>query len=275
MLGVDLEWRQRPRAELGTVPGSVRARPRDDVLHQGSFLRRLLGGCTHFQPLGTPKRTVGGDDHLGLGVLEALGDCGSREAGEDGYLHGADVGACVRGDRDLGAHRHVDRHAVAGLDAKRGQALGEARDSPGEVPERPLPPLTILAGEYRAHVVGPSLRPAVDAIPGEVELPAHEPGGPFGALREIGDPVPWLRELDPHVLDRRRPEPVRVLLRALLELPVVVEAVSAHETDDVRAGEDVRGRLPDELPHLAMKSRPGARARTAYEAARTGRFPRR
>src|SRR6266508_1268007 len=228
MLGVDLKRRQRARAELGSVPGSVRARPGDDVLNRGSLLRRLLGGCAHVPPHGTPNRTVGGDDHLGLGVLEALRDCGSRKAREDGYLHGADVGACVRGDRDLRAHRHVDGHAVAGLDAKRGQTLGETRDSPGELPERPLPPLTVLAGEDRAYVGGPPLSPAVDAIPGQVELPAHEPGSPFGALREIGDAVPRLRELEPQVLDRRRPEPVWILLRAALQLPVVLESVPAH-----------------------------------------------
>jgi hypothetical protein len=71
-------------------------------------------------------------------------------------------------------------------------------------------------------------------------------------MRQIHDLLPRLGELEAHILDRGRPEPLRVLLRTPHELPVVVDAVSAHEPNDVRVLEHGLVGLPDELcghPH--------------------------
>ena len=61
--------------------------------------------------------------------------------------------------------------------------------------------------------------------------------------------MPGLRELEAHVLDRRRPEPFRVVDRTGDELAVVVDAVAPHEADDVRALERLRIWLPDHVGH--------------------------
>ena len=60
---------------------------------------------------------------------------------------------------------------------------------------------------------------------------------------------PWLGELDAHVLDCRRPEPLGVVDRPSHELAVVVEAVTPHQPDDVRALERLRIGLPDDFGH--------------------------
>jgi hypothetical protein len=91
----------------------------------------------------------------------------------------------------------------------------------------------------------------MDAIPGEVELAADEPRRPLRAARGVHDVLPRLRELELHVLDRDRPEPLGVVLRPPHEVPVVVDSVPAHEPNDVRALEHVLARLPDELTHAA------------------------
>ena len=136
-------------------------------------------GCSRPRRLETRRR----DRDLRLGVLQPLGDRRRGEAGEDRHLHRADVGACVRGDRDLGRHRQVDRDAVAGLDAEPDERLGELRDLARELGERERAPRAVLAQADRRDVVGVrSGRPAVDAVPGDVELPADEPGRPLGAV---------------------------------------------------------------------------------------------
>ena len=160
----------------------------------------------------------------------------------------------VRGDRHLGAHRHVDGHAVARLDAEGDEALGEACDGPRELGEGPLAPLSVLAGEDGPDGLRAALRPSVYAIPRHVELAADEPGRPLGPAREIDDPLPGLEEVEAHVLDRRGPKPLRIFLRAPHQCPVVVEAVAPHETHDVCTFEHLRGRFPDDLRHVAQST---------------------
>ena len=155
----------------------------------------------------------------------------------------------MRGDRDLERHREEERDRVARADTERGQPFGEPRHLPGELREGEGAPIAVLAAEHGRFRLGRPLRPPVDAVPGDVELPAVEPGRPLGPAREINDLAPRLAEIEVHVLDRGGPEPVRVVLRALLELPVIIEAVPAHEADHVRALEHLGARLPDHLRH--------------------------
>ena len=146
-----------------------------------------------------------------------------------------------------GAHGQEDRHAVALADAEADERLCELRhlgESSANVSSRREPSSLQADGCDR---VRPALRPAVDAVPGDVDLAPDEPRRPLRAAREVDDFVPGLRELEAHVLDRSRPEPLRVLLGAAHELPVVVHPVLAHQADDVRARERLLVRPPDVL----------------------------
>src|SRR5881398_3467212 len=60
--------------------------------------------------------------------------------------------------------------------------------------------------------------PAVDAIPGEVQLAPGEPGRPLGTPGRVDHVLPRLRELEPQILDDRRPEPLRLLDREVMEV---------------------------------------------------------
>jgi hypothetical protein len=117
MLGVDLERGELTGAEVDPIPGAVLPAPRDDVLDRGRVRDRLGYGRLHVEPLTAAQGAVGGEDDLRLGILQTLGHRRCREPGENRHLDGSDVGAGVGGHRDLRAHGHVDRDAVAGLDA--------------------------------------------------------------------------------------------------------------------------------------------------------------
>ena len=94
-----------------------------------------------------------------------------------------------------------------------------------------------------------ALRPPVDAVPGDGERRAGEPGRPFRPSRKIHDLLPRGGEVEAHVLDRRGPEPLRVLLRAPHQLPVILVAVPPHEPRDVGVLERARVGAPDDVSH--------------------------
>src|SRR6185436_7745122 len=73
------------------------------------------------------------------------------------------------------------------------------------------------------------------------------------------DLLPRGCEVEAHVLDRRRPEPLRVLLRAPHQLPVILVAVPAHEPRDVRVLESARVGAPDALSYSLLVYEPPKR----------------
>ena len=222
MLGVDLERLQRPGPlhHLGVeeVPAwrhrdvvAAEPAPDDDVLDRGRLANGVVDDLLHRHLASASQRTVGSDDHLCFGVLQPLCDRWGGEAGEDRHLHGADVRARVRDDRDLGRHRQEEGDPVARFDAERHERLRETRHPLGKLPVgEPVTPAVLRFPERGRHLRR-ALGPAMHAVPGEVELAADEPGRPFRPTGEVDDPVPRLRELQPHVVDRCRPEPFRIL----------------------------------------------------------------
>ena len=113
-------------------------------------------------------------------------------------------------------------------------------------------PLAVLRFPERGRDLRRALSPAMHAVPGEVELAADEPGRPLRPPREIHDPIPRLRELQSHVVDRGGPEPLRILGGPALQLAIVVDAELPHQAHDVCVLEHFRGRRPRNL-HLAKK----------------------
>src|SRR5205823_752534 len=90
----------------------------------------------------------------------------------------------------------------------------------------------------------------------DVQLAADEPGRPFGAAREVGDALPGLRELEPHVLDRGGPERVRILLGEAHELAVTLESEPPREPRRIRTLEHVCGRCPNDFHPRKANTRP-------------------
>src|SRR4029079_16035847 len=133
------------------------------------------------------------------------------------------------------------------------QRLRQPRHLLGELAVAQGPRLAVLALPHRRSRVRPlSARPAVDAVPGEVELPAAEPCRRLRPARKVADPVPGPRELEAHVLDRRRPEPLRLLRGEAHQLPVIVESELPCESHRVRALADLLARPPDHVHRATL-----------------------
>ena len=102
--------------------------PDDGVRHGRRALQRLVGDLLHRQDLAAAERTVGRDQRLRLGIRKTRRDRRRGEAGEDRHLHGSEVRARVRRDRDLRRHRQVDPNRVALADPDRREPLGQPVD---------------------------------------------------------------------------------------------------------------------------------------------------
>ena len=157
VLRVDLERRQLP----GLAADELRPRlrlplPRDHVAVADDLVERLA----HLHPPAPAQRPVGADHDLRLRRLEPLAHGRRGEPGEDRDLHGPDVRARVRGDRDLRAHRHEDRDAVARLDAELDERLGELRRLARELGPRALAARAVLAEEHGRRLVRASAPPS-------------------------------------------------------------------------------------------------------------------
>ena len=76
---------------------------------------RLVGRRLQREHLAAAVAAVGGDQHLGLGVVDAVGQRLRREAAEHDAVRGADAGAGQHRHGRLGDHRQVDVDPVARL----------------------------------------------------------------------------------------------------------------------------------------------------------------
>ena len=121
---------------------------------------------------------VGGDEHLRLGVVDAVGQRVGREPAEHDRVGGADPGAGQQGHRQLGDHRHVDGDPVALLDAEALQRVGEALHLGQQVGVGDRAGVARLALPVERDLVAPArLDVAVEAVAGDVERAADEPLG--------------------------------------------------------------------------------------------------
>jgi len=95
----------------GIDEGLVKARTRGFIM-QDALLKLQL------HQVAPAQAAVLSDEHLGLTINDAIAQRVRREAAEHHAVRGAEPRAGEHGHRDLGDHAHVDRHAVALLDAE-------------------------------------------------------------------------------------------------------------------------------------------------------------
>ena len=215
------------------------------------MLHRLLEDREHRHRLAATRRLVLRDHDLRLARLEPLRDGRRGEAGEDRHLDRADVRDRVRRDRDLGRHRQEDPDAVARLDAELDQLLREPRHVARQLGERQRAARAVLAEADRRERVGAARGPAVDAVVRDRDRGADEPRRPLRAARVVDDPLPRRRELEAHVVDAERPEPLGLLPRAALQLRPARRAGSAQQARRVRVLDRRLVGPPDHLRHAA------------------------
>ena len=105
----------------------------DDVLDRLAAAEGegFVGDGLERDRLAAAELAVGGDQHDGAGIVDAIAHRLGREAAENDRVNGADTGAGLHGDDAFDGHRHVDDDAVTLLDTLRLQHVGHLAD-PGQ-----------------------------------------------------------------------------------------------------------------------------------------------
>ena len=135
--------------------------------------------------LAAPVAAVGGDDELGLRVVDAVGERIGRETAEDDGVRSADAGAGEHRDWQLGNHRHVDGDAIAAAHAELLQRVGCLVDLLIEIAVGEDPAVARLAFPVVGDLVATAgVDVAIEAVDGDVELATDEP--PW----RMADPTP-------------------------------------------------------------------------------------
>ncbi len=231
-----------PRNHVGAVTEAV---DHEDVLDGGRVRDRGIRVVLEADLLAPPPAAVRGDQDLGATVVDPARERFGREPAEDHGMGSADAGAGKHGDRQLGDHRHVDRHAVALADAQLEQRVGGLAALPHEIRVGERARVARLADPVVGHAVTKAaFDMAVDAVVRHVELAAGEP-------RRVGKvPLEGLAE---------RREPGQPLLGLPLpEADVVRVRLRVEGSGGIGLGGEARvGRKRPRLGKEVLDLRPG------------------
>src|SRR5690606_23131459 len=104
---------------------AARAFVNDDVLDRWRVRGRLIDDRFELDLLAATISTVSRDDRLTLSVVHTVAYRIRREAAEDHRVRRTDASACKHRYREFRHERHIECHAVAGLDAELFQHVGE------------------------------------------------------------------------------------------------------------------------------------------------------
>ena len=145
-------------------------------MDRGRALERLIDVALEVNLRAAPPSGVGGDDQLGFGVVDAIGERLGGESSEHHRMNRADARAREHRDRGLGNQRHVDGDAIAFLDAEALERVGGAADFIGEHLIGQDARVAGLAFPDESDLVAaPVGQMAIEAIVGGVDLAADEP----------------------------------------------------------------------------------------------------
>ena len=202
------------------------APPDDDLLDQVQVLDSALGDAQQVHLVAPPVPHVGGDDHLGLRVGDAVAEGARAEPSVHHAVHRADAGAGQHGDGALRRQRHVDDHPVALAHAQGAQAVGEPVDQLRQPPvgERTLGAVLAQPDEGGLVPVAVGQVP-VQGVLGDVALRPQEPSE--GGVVPLEDAVPSPRpfQLRGHPL----PEPLLRVHRITVLAFVVLQKGLPHQ----------------------------------------------
>ena len=173
--------------------------------------------------LATTIAAVGRDDGDGTAIMQAVFDALRAEATEDDAMHRADAGTGEHGDGSFGNHRHVNEHAVPGLDALGFEDVGKRADFGVELLVSDAARVAGFAFPEDGHFVATAFEMTIHAVFADVDFGIDEP------LGERRLPIEHLapRSLPLQLRSLAGPEGVRGVDRFRVELLVFIHAADA------------------------------------------------
>lgn len=156
-------------------------------------LERRVDDCLGGNGFASTAALVGGNDHAGLAIDDAVTERLGAKAGKDDAVDGADTGASEKGGGGIPCHGQIDADGVALADAKLLEHIGDFAGLAEElgvcdghsltgfvglVDDRGLDMILIdcIARLERPYLIGVFECPAVETVVRGVETTLGEPG---------------------------------------------------------------------------------------------------
>ncbi len=190
------------------------------------MLECFVGDSFQLDDLPAHVTAVGRDEHLGLGVGNAIVHRLHRKPAVDHTVRGADLGTRQHGKHQFRHARHVDRDNIALGHPHAPQHIGQLAHFPvdSQVGKGPARAVFALPDE-RLLVAPPGLLVAVDGIVHDV---AFRPGKPL-VERLVGIIEDFFPRLEPfQTTGHIRPEILRVFTAPAVEVLPVAEPFPVH-----------------------------------------------
>ena len=150
----------------------------DDVLDGRCAGNGFVGRCFEWKHLAAPIATVGGDEDLCLGIVDAVRQRLGAESAEHDAVRRPDARTCQHRNRGFRDHRQVDVDPVAALDAELFEGIRESLYLVEQIGVGQHAAVAGLALPVEGDLVAPTgLDMPVEAVVAHVELPADEPLG--------------------------------------------------------------------------------------------------
>ena len=194
-------------------------------LHRRGARHRLIGNLLQLNDLRAHIAAIGCDQHLTLGISQAVGQGCLREATVDHTVRRTNFGAGQHHHRELGDAGQVDRDDITLLHPDTLQHVGHLTDLAVECMVREGTLATILAlPDDGQLVLAPRPGVTVDRIVDDIGLTADEPleEGLITIIKQLGPGFVPL-ELPSHIA----PELLTMVEGPLLELLVAGETLGA------------------------------------------------
>jgi len=177
---------------------------------------RLVGGGLELDYMPGAPATVGRDDQLCLGVLDAILERRSRKAAKHHRMDGADAIAGMHSHQNFRHQWHINDDAIAAPDPVGLQRVGKETHLRVQLPITEVPHVTGFALEDNRGLVTSLGEVHVKAIHGGIELTVGEPAVVRGATviqraRERYLPLEFLRA-------EFRPESNMIRARAAIQV---------------------------------------------------------
>ncbi len=206
--------------------------------HHGRDVRAVLQCLFHIllqrDVLAAAHALVGGDHGAAVGIEDAVAQRVRREAAEHHRVHRPDTGAGEHGVGGLGNHRHVDADPVALFHAAALQHVSQAADVVVQLAVGDVRGFAgVVAFPDDRDLFAAAFQVAIDAVVGDVQLAALEPGGLAFPQVAVVDAVPGLEPIE-EGLGLLAPELVGVLDGLAVQALVVVVVQVGTLADGVR-----------------------------------------
>ena len=236
-----------PHIAAGLPGDGAAGSPHDQqMFDRRATRRRLIRDLLHLHQPAAPGEAVGCHQQRRLAILHPRRHRLRPKARENRCVGRAELGAGQRDDGDLGEHGEKDCHSVSPTHPQSPEDGRGTADLGIQLPVGEGPLRAVFAFPSDCQVSGARAGAVlVDAVVHQIQTTADKPLRPLDPFAQVQHPRVRGSPLDPHLLERRLPEPLHLADRAVVERGIVRDPMPLHEAKQPAPLHIVRRGMPE------------------------------